>query len=302
MLDLRRVLSRLPRLDGLLISGDIAFAGKQEEYAYGENWIESVRELLGCGREAVMLTPGNHDMDRQLIPANGEVDLLQSEIRDATTPQEYDDRLAAALRDENRGGILFVPLAAYNAFAKVYGCEVSPARPFWERDFKLRDRTTVRFRGITTTLLSGSRDNEQTHKMLYGGAQRAILREPNVRYAIIGHHPPSWTIEGDIADQLFSTLAFLQVFGHVHTQWATRIGNSVRFIAGAVHPSRDELAWNPRYSAIAISAVDNRHLAIRIYPRRWSTEEIAFIPDFNSAGQDYRDYTVDVEPRGDLGS
>ncbi len=161
----------------------------------------------------------------------------------------------------------------------------------------LGDGTTLRFRGITTTLISGLRDHYETHRMFYGGAQRTILREPNVRYALIGHHPPSWTIEGDNADHVFSTLSFLQVFGHKHEQWLTRLGNSVRLIAGAVHPSRLEQNWLPRYAAITISAIDDRRLAIRIYPRRWSDEEFTFVGDYNSQDQDYRDFTVDVEPR-----
>lgn len=211
--------------------------------------------------------------------------------------QERDDRLADILRDPVRGEVLLRPLSAYNVFAAKYGCQISRLSPYWERNFPLGDGTTVRFRGVTTTLLSGPRDNYDTHRMCYGGAQRAILREPSVRYALVGHHPPSWTVEGDQADHVFSTLSFLQVFGHKHEQWLTRSGNSVRLISGAVHPSRHEQNWLPRYAAIAISATDDRHLAIRIYPRRWSGEDFTFVGDYNYLDQDYRDFTVDVEPR-----
>jgi hypothetical protein len=296
-LDLRRLRARLPQLDGFLVSGDIAFGGKTEEYEYATGWIESIREQLGCKRDGVMITPGNHDIDHALIPDEGDVDSLQGTIRQAASIQDYDARLAEILRDGERGGTLLRPLTAYNSFAKAYGCDITCAHPYWERDFQLSDGTTLRFRGIATTLLSSRRDHHQTHKMLYGGAQRTILRKQNVRYAIVGHHPPSWSVEGDTADQVFSTLTFLQVFGHKHEQWLTLIGNSVRLIAGAVHPSRRESNWLPRYAALTISVVDDRGLALRIYPRRWSTEEFKFIGDYNSQGRDYRDYRVAVEPR-----
>jgi 3',5'-cyclic AMP phosphodiesterase CpdA len=296
-LDLRRLRTRLSRFDGLIVSGDIAFGGKPEEYEYAGDWIESIREQLGCSREGVMMTPGNHDVDRASIPDGDAVDLLHQQVRQAGSLEQCDAQLADILRDVNRAAVLLGPLNAYNAFAGKYGCQFTPDRPYWEREFVLGDGTKLRFRGITTNLLSSRRDDPQTHKMLYGGAQRVILREPNVRYAIVGHHPPSWTMEGNTADQVFSALTFLQIFGHEHEQWVTRIGESVRFIAGAVHPSRHESNWMPRYGAITISATDDTHLALLIYPRRWSTEEFKFMADYNSEGHDHRDYTVVVEPR-----
>jgi hypothetical protein len=295
-LDLRRLRTRLPQLDGLIISGDIAFGGKTDEYQYASGWIKTICEHIGCERNAVMVTPGNHDIDQDLIPLDGEVDLLHQEIRGAASPEEYDERLAAILRTESRARILLSPLAAYNTFARKYGCQISPNCPYWERDFKLRDGTTLRFRGIATNLLSSSRDDHATHRMLYGSAQRAILREPNVRNVIVGHHPPSWTVESDRVDQIFSILTCLQVFGHKHEQWVTPVGNSVRLIAGAVHPSRRDSNWLPRYAAVTISALDGENLQIVIYPRRWSTEELQFIGDFNSQGKDFRRYVVAVEP------
>jgi len=94
-LDLRRLRPRLPRLDGLIVSGDIAFAGKPEEYLYASSWFKRICELLGCDSANVMLTPGNHDVDRALIPLDGAVDSLQKEIREAGSVVQCSERLAA---------------------------------------------------------------------------------------------------------------------------------------------------------------------------------------------------------------
>ena len=133
--------------------------------------------------------------------------------------------------------------------------------------------------------------------MMYGASQRSILRNENVRNAIMGHHPPSWTLEGDVAERVFSTLTTIQLFGHLHDQAVLRMGDSVRVIAGAVHPERNEPGWMPRYSAIVVAVINDRQIGIRIYLRRWSTEYFTFIPDFNAQAEDFRDYIVDVEPR-----
>jgi hypothetical protein len=296
-LDLRRLRSRLPRFDGLIVSGDIAFSGKPEEFEYGGGWIESIRELLGCNERSVMMIAGNHDVDHAFIPIGGDVHQLHQQIRDSQSLAQYDDRLAQTLRDSDRGRLLLSPLAAFNSYASKYGCGISRESPYWERDFRLSDGTTLRFRGIATILLSSPQDDRGTCRMLYGAAQRTILRKPNVRYVLIGHHPPSWSIEGEEAEQTFSALTFLQVFGHEHQQWLTKIGNSVRLIAGAVQPSRRDAGWQPRYSAFSISVVNETTLVLRIYPRRWSTEEFTFIGDYNLAGNDIREYRVPVEGR-----
>jgi hypothetical protein len=294
--DLRRIRSRVSKLDGIIISGDIAFGGQVDEYTYARNWIESVREQLDCSADGVMVIPGNHDVDRQMVPDGGDAQKLHDEIRSAATTEERNAVIATVLRDPGKGTCLMRSIDAYNSFARDYGCEVSRERPYWERDFILRDGTMLRIRGITTTFVSGPHDHVNTHKMVYGGAQLQLLREDNVRRAVVGHHPPSWTYEGDEADRILSTMSVLQLFGHKHEQWFARLGRGVRLIAGAMHPDRTESRWLPRYSLITIRIASDRQISFRIYPRRWSDEEMMFIGDFNSAGVDYRDYSAETDP------
>ena len=205
--DLRRLRANLSRLDGVLVSGDVAFGGKKGEYEYAGGWLRSVCETLNCDEAKVLVTPGNHDVDRSLVETDGHVDLLHRDIRNGASQAERDDRLAEISRDASRGEGMLRPHTAYNEFARHYGCSISRMRPFWQRDFPLSDGTTLRLWGLTTTLLSGPRDNVDTHRMMYGAAQRMILRQDNVRHMIMGHHPPSWTIEGDNAVQVYSACA-----------------------------------------------------------------------------------------------
>lgn len=294
--DLRRLRSTLPRLDGLLITGDIAYSGKPEEYSFAANWIERIRELVDCPVGGIMVTPGNHDVDRDLVPNGSAAHAVQLDIRGGGSLGEQYDRLATALRDPARAASLLQPLSAYNSFARAYDCHIDALAPFWEKTFPLRDNSTLRIRGITTTFLSGPHDDAETGKMLYGAAQRAILREDGVRHVVVGHHPPSWTLEGDIAEVHFSRMTVFQAFGHKHLQTLMRVNNCVKLVAGAVHPERREPQWLPRYSAIALSVVDDRHLSLRVYPRRWSDEEFEFIPDFDSQARATRDFVLEVAP------
>src|SRR5262249_17890780 len=159
-------------------------------------------------------------------------DGLHSAVRGCNTLAQRDEALAALLRDHDKGAQLLSPMQAYNDFASKYDCGVSVAQPYWERNYPLGNKGIFRIRGMTSTLLSGPRDHEQSHKMLYGAGQRTLLREDNVYRAVVGHHPPSWTIEGDDADKAFSDRALIQLFGHKHEHWYTPAGKGVRLIAG----------------------------------------------------------------------
>lgn len=296
--DLRTIRTKkVPKIDGIIVSGDIAFAGKQGEFLIAKDWLEHIAELIDCPSDCIMVTPGNHDVDRGLITAGCDIAKMHDEIRSPDTTQRRDAVVAELLRDDGRASELFSTIAAYNDFADGYGCAVSGNSPFWERDFSLSCDYVLRIRGMTSTLISGPMDNLKTHKMVYGGAQRQLMRHDNVIRVVVGHHPPSWTMEGDDADKAFSDRSALQLFGHKHDQWLTSAGKGIRVIAGAVHPDRGEPHWDPRYSLIAVRADEAGRLYIRVYPRRWTKEESMFIGDVNSHHLDYREHTFDSAAR-----
>src|SRR5712664_3205084 len=127
--DLRILRTKLSRIDGVLVYGDIAFGGKEDEYTYAKGWLRTICEILGCDKNAVLLTPGNHDVDRELVPRDADIDLIHREIRNADSLAAKDERLADVLRHEERGTRLLCPIAAYNLYAEEYGCAVNRMRP-----------------------------------------------------------------------------------------------------------------------------------------------------------------------------
>lgn len=288
--DLRFFLAETGRtLDGIIISGDIAFAGKPDEYDYARSWIQRICELADCPTSRVMMTPGNHDVDRDAI--DGEVEDLHQSIRAAGTLSARDAVIAEILRHPDKGTKLMSSISAYNEFAAEYGCAITASLPYWERDFPIGNRGVLMIRGVTSTLISGPNDHIDTHKVVYGGAQRTLMRADRTTRMLVGHHPPSWTLEGDDADRAFGDRSAVQLFGHKHDNWYQK-QRGIRVIAGAVHPDRREMDWEPRYSFICLKLEDDGNLHTRVYPRRWSKEETTFIPDFNSVGHDYRDHIV----------
>lgn len=294
--DLRTVRGQLvPRVDGMIVSGDIAFSGKADEFVFAGSWLERVREQIECPLTGVMVAPGNHDVDRDVIKAHAGIGDMHAALRASATLGLRDEELAKFLRESATGDLLLSPIGAYNTFAANYGCAVSRDKPFWERDFPLGNTEKLRIRGVSSTLISGPLDNDKSHKLVYGGAQRVLMREDGIWRVIVGHHPPSWMLDGEEAERTFSRRAALQLFGHKHDQWIESPDNSFRLIAGALHPDRKEDNWDPRYSVIAIRRQADGKLHLRVYPRKWSKEEEMFIGDFNSRGENYRERTCDAD-------
>ena len=52
---------------GLIVTGDIAYSGKEHEYRVAAEWLGRLADAVGCKRVSVQMIPGNHDIDRDKI-------------------------------------------------------------------------------------------------------------------------------------------------------------------------------------------------------------------------------------------
>lgn len=283
LLDLRSLSSVFAPISGIIITGDLAWGGHEEEYAYADSWIRALAGHLRCELQDVMVTPGNHDVYRPELKKQGNrIAELQKRIRRGSDPDVCVERLTAALSGDD-GDRLLRPLRAYNAFAAKFQCAVSRDRPYWERTFHLGDGSPLVIRGLTSTWLSGPGDSEKVAKLLYGSAQYTFPLVPVAHRIVAGHHPPQNAIDGEEASRCFDFHTRLQLFGHKHAMWITKLGTSAKIVAGALHPDRREKPWVPRYNILQMSAEvlsSGKTLNIDIYPRRWSDEFRTFMADF----------------------
>jgi formylglycine-generating enzyme required for sulfatase activity/metallophosphoesterase superfamily enzyme len=61
---LREDVEKNLRPEIVVITGDLAWKGKKEEYAKAEEFLTDLRNVLRLGKEQFFIVPGNHDMDR----------------------------------------------------------------------------------------------------------------------------------------------------------------------------------------------------------------------------------------------
>jgi hypothetical protein len=297
--DLRRQ-KETHRIEAVLVSGDLAFAGRASEYKAVAEFLDTVCQTVGVDPSAVWTVPGNHDVDRS--KHNRSVKLQHENLRQ--TARESQTALNQALREllEDAGTAvnpLFAAIENYNAFADRYGCR-SETRPLkWYHDFILDDQSVLRLHGLNSTLVSGVGDNEYEGKLVLGSPQWLIPNEQGVSHLVMCHHPLDWLHEHDEIDDFFQNRIQLLLCGHKHTQRRRSSGYTVVH-SGALHPERDEAGWDPRYNIIQIS-VDgqgqDRRLLIYIFERQWQVAEKRFGAVLNPVTEEkYYVYRHDLPP------
>jgi hypothetical protein len=306
-LDLRAELVRdavtltreLGSVTGVLVTGDVAFAGKREEYEVAEAWLDSLCDALRCERERVWAIPGNHDVDRD-THAGTAIQDMHSTLRSRSGP-EVDLALDRYLRDPNAARALLSPHAEYNVFARRYGCETTPEQLFWEQPVRLNDGSELRIRGVNSAIVCNSGDDKAPNEQVLGRRQvvlsRAQADEDPVEYLFLCHHPAQFIIDQDeVADYL--RRARILLFGHKHKQRTEIIGGALRIYAGAVQPGREEREWQPTYNVISIRvAPDPRRLQIAVWPRVWDAERTRFRPGFTESDEAYDQYSFNLPAR-----
>lgn len=281
-------------VDAILITGDIAHAGKQDEYTFARNWLRDLCEGLNCEPGKVFTVPGNHDVDRSVIQESPIVSALQNQIRRSSG---IEDELARTLRDEKAANLLFAPIKAYNDFALGYESNCGFRRLWWQRDFRLSEAPIVlRIVGLTSTILSGPDDRRDS--LFLGERQCTQPNRDGYVYLSLCHHPPDWFSDSArIEDRLIDRVK-IQLFGHQHLQRVRGIEDCVRISAGALHPDRKETGWKPGYNLIWIEGRTDGGKScarVKVYSREWrDTPRITFFDLPNANGRYPSEYTVPV--------
>ena len=199
--DIEEMRDRLGGVDAILISGDIAYAGKREEFEDAAQWLDDLCKAAGCGTEAVFMCPGNHDVDQSVIRDNPLIQDGHDAIRRGLSLFERDRALTQRLVQPAARALFYSPIAAYNEFAARYQSSFfADSNTFvWEHDFILNDGSTLRLRGLNTALLSGLADHERG--LFLGERAWTLPLHSGVEYMIMAHHPISWLADGREAER-----------------------------------------------------------------------------------------------------
>lgn len=109
-LDLKKVSSdHFEKITAILITGDVAYSGHPEEYAFATAWIEKIAKSIGLDPEAdVYLIPGNHDVVRNVVAESPTIQGYHATLRSPS--KDVNESLRAYLEKDGLEEIASVPI------------------------------------------------------------------------------------------------------------------------------------------------------------------------------------------------
>jgi len=266
--DLQDLTARVGELDAILIGGDIAGSGQEEEYEAATRWIDHLCEQFDVPSEMVFCVPGNHDVYRPAIEEDSVFSVAQRALLGCSL-EDLDPLLEALFTNDEHPGLLLRGLSHYNEFAARFGCPMDLDKHRWEWTLEFGE-LKIHLVGLASAILCGPDDSKQADQSrLAIGPQARIPRYVDGTVTImLCHHPPNWLRDYDVVSA-FLNRAHLQLYGHEHSFEMKASGAGWRVDAGAVHPSRKEDPWQPSYNLISLRQGDTASdVAVEIYPRR----------------------------------
>ncbi len=288
-------------VDAVLITGDIAFAGKESEYQAAHRWLDSLKEALKLSNDQIFVVPGNHDVDRnkadELLPR-----MIRNNIESSTQGWEREKTITEALRSDHTGAAIFAPMQKYIDFSSHYGCQISPLLPFWSKSLKLSERVNVEFRGITTPLFSNKNDSRGS--LILSRNQLNFRKLPGVVHISLMHHPCDWLVDSDEIEDIIDNKVHIQLFGHKHRSRWRNSDNLLKVESISLHPDRHETSYEPGYNIIDLSQTQSSDkkctVTAKVVVRKLESNPQMFVskPFFEHKGYFSKEITLDVlEPK-----
>ena len=281
--------------DAILVTGDIAYHGRAEEFARAKIWLEEVRRKTDSPLDSVYVVAGNHDVNQSTVSKSSSLWDLHQLLR---TSMPDEDRLASLNKKLHDPFDFLTALAEYRLFANEYGCPTDPDKLAWVQvlDKVLEDGTSVRLHGLNSALISDEGDKKGN--LLLGATQfHHFDSDPAYVNVVLCHHPHPWLMDGNSANDFFRWQSQVVLCGHDHEIRAYMEGRSLRVFAGAVHPNPREGRWEPCYHVLTlhIDKTDGKRILVaQVETRVWRDRDKCFGAYTQENGTPYLEERIEL--------
>ena len=274
--------------DAVLVSGDVAFAGDPDEFAYALSWLDELCRGCGTKLSAVFVVPGNHDVIRS-IASRPLVQALHRDIKN-TSEGALEGLLRGLLSDQKSSRLLYEALGPFNGFAGQFFCDLlPPERTIAHRDLFLNDGSILRLSGFNSAFVSSAADKKGD--LFIDPACMQLVRDRGVEHLAMCHHPYVWLRQGEALRDFLNDVARVHLFGHEHTSRIEMGRDWVRIAASAAHPERTEPGWEPGYNLLELKVEGtdgDRRLEIVVHVRVWQQRPGEFHPKTDRGADVFR--------------
>jgi|CXWL01.1.fsa_nt_gi predicted phosphodiesterase len=297
-LDAAQLAESRGQADLIVVVGDVAYSGLEDEYVTAGDWLDQLASAVKCRETDVRVVPGNHDCDRKKLTRLAKN--TQRTIRSGSPKSAYAD-LDDMAKGKEEANPLLPKLSAYRVFAAGYESDFqSIERPVWEKDFDYPNGVTLRLIGMNSVQVSD--DEDTTGNMVLGNTQYILPADnPSIIYAAVMHHPLDWYMDKAEAKQYLHNRARLVMVGHEHIPGISKTTDELNnewldIYSGATNPPDPGNAYRYTYNWIEIQLRERdqvQSLVVTIFPRVWMPEKTAFAADIQRlGGKDSAEFTI----------
>lgn len=270
--------------DFIFITGDVAQAGKQDQYeTFINDFLLPLDEMVGNyfqDFQGIFMVPGNHDIDRSEAVMSHRYDALE------VAPNFLDPTSEGKKQRETI-------LPRFKAYEKsnFQGDWLSSEDGFFTFESNVRGKD-VGILGINTAWLAGGEHDR--NQLLIGkpiietGLDRISKSDIKI---VLGHHPISW-IADDEANQVRAILGqynAIYLHGHMHrsqSQQGSGAGsNFISVQAGSAFQAREDEKWINRFLWCSIPFDD---AFIEVEPLQWSRNNQEWTLDGSALPSKYK--------------
>ncbi|MBW8468756.1 MAG: metallophosphoesterase [Thiobacillus sp.] len=262
---------------GIIVTGDIAYSAKYEEYVKAGEWLDQLAERVGCNRLDIQMVPGNHDINRDAITPVVKFHL--DAIR-----EQGDKILDMLLDDDDQREALYERFAAYRDFSSGYGCDLDVGGEYSaDVAVDVAPGRTVRFVRLNSALICSRKDDEG--KLILGARQRVFEAINGEEMVVLVHHPLNWLQDSNEAARYFKSRARVIISGHEHfpslnIKPVEERCDLLMLAAGATAPDDIDEKYTYKYNIIKFDWDEGADaLAVTINPRTWDSEMKRFERD-----------------------
>jgi len=265
------------RASGVIVTGDIAYSGKESEYRTAARWLGELTDAIGCERINVQMVPGNHDIDREKISVP--IECVLAQIR------QSGDAVLDPLLDSAEGcDFLYGRFEAYRDFALDYECELDLNGQMSSGGrLELAKGRSIKFVRLNSALICARKDDKG--KLILGKRQRVLPEASGEEIIVLVHHPLDWFQDSGKARSYLRNRARVLISGHEH--FPRLLVDSVDadrdlllVAAGATSPEEAVGDYTYKYNILIFEwDEDADALAVTINPRTWDDDLTRFKRD-----------------------
>ena len=276
----------------ILVTGDIAFSGVEEQFKVAGEWLDLLADAVGCPQNQVQMVPGNHDLDRNKTSRSAQhlLDLIR-----AGGPAEYEE----VMSNPTDRAALFARFEDYERFCYGYRCELDgEAKAATNLQITLAPGRSVRFIRMNSSLLCTGEERHDEPELVLGERQFIIDRDDGVENIVLIHHPLNWYKDSADVKTYIDSRARILITGHEHQPdvKVEEVGEGADLMmlaAGATVPFRSNAIYTFTYNVIELEwdpADDD--LIVTMHPRAWDPKGTCFVADDKRLGGAEPQYKV----------